>query len=39
MLGYYITSAICLFFLVMIPIWSDQGQQPQYPFVVILFLD
>jgi hypothetical protein len=38
MLGYTITSAICLFLLVMIPIWSEQGQQPQYPFAVILFL-
>jgi Flp pilus assembly protein TadB len=38
MLGYYITSAICLFFLVMIPIWSAQSNQPQYPFAVILLL-
>lgn len=38
MLGYYVTAAICLFLLVMIPIWSDAGSQPQYPFVVIAML-
>lgn len=38
MLGYYITSAICLFLLVMIPIWSNRGDNPTYPFLVIVAL-
>ncbi len=38
MLGYYITSGICLALLVMIPIWSPNGAQPAYPFWVILML-
>jgi len=38
MLGYYITSGICLFFLVMIPVWSARSDNPHYPFAVILVL-
>lgn len=37
-MGYYITAAICLLLLVMIPIWTQQGDQPQYPFYVIILL-
>lgn len=37
-MGYYITAAICLFFLVMIPIWTQRGDQPQYPVYVIILL-
>ena len=35
---YAITSAVCLFLLAMIPIWSSHGEQPHYPFWVILLL-
>lgn len=38
MLGYYVTSGICLALLVMIPIWSPGEDQPTYPFWVILLL-
>lgn len=38
MLGYFVTSGICLALLVLIPIWSARADQPQYPFVVILLL-
>ncbi|MBU8536357.1 hypothetical protein [Falsiroseomonas tokyonensis] len=38
MLGYYITSGICLALLIMIPIWSPGGAQPTYPFWVIALL-
>ena len=37
-MGYYVTSGICLFFLVMIPIWTARPDSPTYPFVVILLL-
>ncbi|MGG5811808.1 hypothetical protein [Falsiroseomonas sp. CW058] len=37
-MGYYITSGICLFFLAMIPIWSNRADQPQYPFAVLILL-
>ena len=36
--GYYVTTAVCLFLLVMIPIWSSDASQPQYPFAVIALL-
>ncbi len=38
MVGYYLTSAVCLFLLAMIPIWSARADQPQYPFVMIALL-
>lgn len=38
MLGYYVTSAVCLFLLAMIPIWSQRPDQPHYPFAVVLLL-
>lgn len=38
MLGYYISAGICLFLLVMMPIWSSRHDQPTYPFVVIVLL-
>lgn len=37
-MGYYITAASCLFFLVMIPMWTQRGDQPHYPFFVIILL-
>lgn len=38
MLGYYITSVICLFFLAVIPIWSQRPDAPHYPIVVLILL-
>lgn len=38
MVGYYVTSAICLFLLVMIPIWSQRNDAPHYPIFVLILL-
>jgi hypothetical protein len=38
MVGYYVTTGICLFLLAMIPIWSPRSDNPSYPFLVIIAL-
>jgi hypothetical protein len=38
MVGYYITSAICLFLLITIPIWTQRADAPHYPIVVLILL-
>ncbi len=38
MIGYYVTSAICLFLLFMIPIWSPRTENQVFPIWVILLL-
>lgn len=38
MVGYYVTSAICLLFLVMIPIWTQRPDAPHYPVAVLILL-
>ena len=38
MVGYYVTTGICLFLLAMIPIWSARHDNPHYPFIVIIGL-
>jgi hypothetical protein len=37
-MSYYIGSAICLFFLAMIPIWTAGSDNPSYPFGVLAVL-
>jgi len=38
MVGYYLTSGVCLFLLAMIPIWSARSDQPSYPLPVLVLL-
>jgi MFS superfamily sulfate permease-like transporter len=38
MVGYYISAGICLFLLVMMPIWSPRQDSPSYPFAVLALL-
>jgi hypothetical protein len=38
MVGYYITCGICLFFLIMIPIWTARPDSPDYPIIVLILL-
>jgi hypothetical protein len=38
MVGYYITTAACLFLLAMMPIWSPRLATETYPIGVILLL-
>ncbi len=35
---YYITAGICLFLLVMMPIWTARPDQPHFPLGAILAL-
>ncbi len=38
MVGYYVTTGICLLLLTLIPVWSARPDNPNYPLIVIILL-